>query len=64
MVFRRQCFSLIMFLPFLSLSPPSEDWAEELSSGEESLSSSLGSDAEGPYFPVHFRNFARKQLPA
>ncbi|KAI4873902.1 hypothetical protein NFI96_026155 [Prochilodus magdalenae] len=42
----------------------SEDWAEELSSGEESLSSSLGSDAEGPYFPVHFRNFARKQLPA
>ncbi|KAF7696854.1 cyclin-G2 [Silurus meridionalis] len=33
----------------------SEDWSEELSSGEESLSSSLGSDAEGPYFPAHFQ---------
>lgn len=33
----------------------SEDWSEELSSGEESLSSSLGSDADGPYFPAHFK---------
>ncbi|KAL0963249.1 hypothetical protein UPYG_G00351680 [Umbra pygmaea] len=33
----------------------SEDSCEDLSSGEESLSSSLGSDAEGPYFPLHFR---------
>ncbi|XP_056146552.1 cyclin-G2 [Lampris incognitus] len=31
----------------------SEDLCEEMSSGEESLSSSLGSDAEGPYFPFH-----------
>lgn len=34
----------------------SEDSSEDLSSGEESLSSSLGSDAEGPYFPPHFRS--------
>lgn len=40
----------------VSLSPlSSEDWSEELSSGEESLSSSLGSDAGGPYFPAHFQ---------
>ncbi|XP_030625841.1 cyclin-G2 [Chanos chanos] len=32
----------------------SEDSSEDLSSGEESLSSSLGSDAEGPYFPPCF----------
>ncbi|TWW66895.1 cyclin-G2-like [Takifugu rubripes] len=32
----------------------SEDSSEDgMSSGEESLSSSLGSDAEGPYFPLH-----------
>ncbi|KAF7217718.1 cyclin-G2 [Nothobranchius furzeri] len=32
----------------------SEDSCEDLmSSGEESLSSSLGSDAEGPFFPLH-----------
>ncbi|XP_036443536.1 cyclin-G2 [Colossoma macropomum] len=42
----------------------SEEWTEELSSGEESLSSSLGSDAEGPYFPAHFRKLARKQQSA
>lgn len=31
----------------------SEDSCEDgMSSGEESLSSSLGSDAEGPYFPL------------
>ncbi|XP_029371293.1 cyclin-G2 isoform X2 [Echeneis naucrates] len=28
---------------------------DAMSSGEESLSSSLGSDAEGPFFPLHFR---------
>ncbi|KAM6987160.1 cyclin-G2 [Aplochiton taeniatus] len=33
----------------------SEDSCEDISSGEESLSSSLGSDAEGHYFPLHFR---------
>ncbi|KAG7238974.1 hypothetical protein INR49_030306 [Caranx melampygus] len=34
----------------------SEDSSEDvMSSGEESLSSSLGSDAEGPFFPLHFR---------
>lgn len=33
----------------------SEDSSEDMSSGEESLCSSLGSDAEGPYFPLHFR---------
>ncbi|KAF0031283.1 cyclin-G2 [Scophthalmus maximus] len=34
----------------------SEDSCEDaMSSGEESLSSSLGSDAEGNYFPLHFR---------
>ncbi|XP_056587026.1 cyclin-G2 [Triplophysa dalaica] len=32
----------------------SEDSSEDLSSGEESLSSSLGSDAEGTYFPSNF----------
>ncbi|XP_076850486.1 cyclin-G2 [Brachyhypopomus gauderio] len=42
----------------------SEDWSEELSSGEESLSSSLGSDAEGPYFPAHFRRLGHRQQPA
>ncbi len=39
----------------------SEDSSEDLSSGEESLSSSLGSDAEGPYFPPNFRSRARRQ---
>ena len=40
----------------------SEDSCEDvMSSGEESLSSSLGSDAEGPYFPLHLR---RKHLHA
>ncbi|KAG1958589.1 cyclin-G2 [Pimephales promelas] len=34
----------------------SEDSSEDLSSGEESLSSSLGSDAEGLYFPSNFRS--------
>ncbi|XP_065099917.1 cyclin-G2 [Paramisgurnus dabryanus] len=38
----------------------SEDSSEDLSSGEESLSSSLGSDAEGPYFPPHFRSQRRR----
>lgn len=38
----------------------SEDWCEDMSSGEESLSSSLGSDAEGPYFPMHYRCQSRK----
>lgn len=38
----------------------SEDWYEDVSSGEESLSSSLGSDAEGPYFPMHYRCQRRK----
>ncbi|XP_041914544.1 cyclin-G2 [Alosa pseudoharengus] len=38
----------------------SEDWYEDVSSGEESLSSSLGSDAEGPYFPMHYRCQSRK----
>ncbi|XP_054468018.1 cyclin-G2 [Anoplopoma fimbria] len=34
----------------------SEDSCEDvMSSGEESLSSSLGSDTEGPYFPLHLR---------
>ncbi|XP_068608959.1 cyclin-G2 [Brachionichthys hirsutus] len=34
----------------------SEDSCEDvMSSGEESLSSSLGSDAEGPFFPLHLR---------
>lgn len=34
----------------------SEDSCEDvMSSGEESLSSSLGSDAEGQYFPLHLR---------
>ncbi|XP_060791693.1 cyclin-G2 [Neoarius graeffei] len=33
----------------------SDDWGEEMSSGEECLSSSLGSDGEGPYFPDHFQ---------
>ncbi|XP_062867120.1 cyclin-G2 isoform X2 [Trichomycterus rosablanca] len=41
-------------IPEDSWSGSEEDWTEELSSGEESLSSSLGSDAEGPYFPAHF----------
>ena len=54
--------SFISLTAFLSLF--SEEWTEELSSGEESLSSSLGSDAEGPYFPVHFRKLARKQQSA
>ncbi|XP_026052571.1 cyclin-G2 [Carassius auratus] len=39
----------------------SEDSSEDLSSGEESLSSSLGSDAEGPYFPQNFRCRAHRQ---
>ncbi|XP_068429808.1 cyclin-G2 [Clinocottus analis] len=34
----------------------SEDSCEDMSSGEESLSSSLGSDAEGPFFPLHLRH--------
>lgn len=34
----------------------SEDSCEDMSSsGEESLSSSLGSDAEGQFFPLHYR---------
>ncbi|XP_077478873.1 cyclin-G2 [Stigmatopora argus] len=33
----------------------SEDSSEDMSSGEESLSSSLGSDGEGPFFPAHLR---------
>ncbi|XP_034047666.1 cyclin-G2 isoform X1 [Thalassophryne amazonica] len=34
----------------------SEDSCEDmLSSGEDSLSSSLGSDAEGPFFPLHLK---------
>ncbi|KAK1803636.1 hypothetical protein P4O66_021051 [Electrophorus voltai] len=41
-----------------------DDWSEELSSGEESLSSSLGSDAEGPYFPAHFHRLGRKHQAA
>uniref|UniRef100_A0A3Q2XDL8 Cyclin G2 n=1 Tax=Hippocampus comes TaxID=109280 RepID=A0A3Q2XDL8_HIPCM len=35
----------------------SEDSCEDMmSSGEESLSSSLGSDGEGPFFPAHLRH--------
>nr|XP_057910964.1 cyclin-G2 isoform X2 [Doryrhamphus excisus] len=40
----------------------SEDSCEDMmSSGEESLSSSLGSDAEGPFFPEHLRRQKRRQ---
>ncbi|XP_075885452.1 cyclin-G2 [Nelusetta ayraudi] len=40
----------------------SEDSSEDpMSSGEESLSSSLGSDAEGPYFPLHIRRQKHRQ---
>nr|XP_061836726.1 cyclin-G2-like [Nerophis lumbriciformis] len=41
----------------------SEDSCEDImSSGEESLSSSLGSDAEGPFFPKHLlRHHKRRQ---
>lgn len=46
---------LILFCVFCS-----EDWCDDMSSGEESLSSSLGSDAEGPYFPMHYRCQSRK----
>ncbi|XP_058472755.1 cyclin-G2 [Solea solea] len=43
----------------------SEDSCEDvMSSGEESLSSSLGSDAEGPYFPLHFQQKQRRHLHA
>lgn len=44
------------------LSLCSEDSSEDpMSSGEESLSSSLGSDAEGPYFPLHIRRQKHRQ---
>lgn len=49
------CVSSAVSLTCVSLLLSSEDWSEGLSSGEESLSSSLGSDAEGPYFPAHFQ---------
>ncbi|KAM7393312.1 hypothetical protein PAMA_008118 [Pampus argenteus] len=40
----------------------SEDSCEDvMSSGEESLSSSLGSDAEGRFFPLHLRCQKRRQ---
>ncbi|XP_019967541.1 cyclin-G2 [Paralichthys olivaceus] len=40
----------------------SEDSCEDvMSSGEESLSSSPGSDAEGPFFPLHFRQQKQRQ---
>ncbi|XP_035995853.1 cyclin-G2 [Fundulus heteroclitus] len=40
----------------------SDDSCEDaMSSGEESLSSSLGSDAEGPFFPLHFRRQKHRQ---
>ncbi|KAM3873990.1 cyclin-G2 [Diretmus argenteus] len=39
----------------------SEDSCEEMSSGEESLSSSVGSDAEGRYFPLHLRSQSQRQ---
>ncbi|XP_047228431.1 cyclin-G2 [Girardinichthys multiradiatus] len=40
----------------------SDDSCEDLmSSGEESLSSSLGSDAEGPFFPLHLRRQKHRQ---
>lgn len=40
----------------------SEDSCEDvMSSGEESLSSSLGSDAEGPFFPLHLRRQKHRQ---
>ncbi|XP_032395897.1 cyclin-G2 [Etheostoma spectabile] len=40
----------------------SEDSCEDMmSSGEESLSSSLGSDAEGPFFPLHLRRQKQRQ---
>ncbi|XP_013879903.1 cyclin-G2 [Austrofundulus limnaeus] len=43
----------------------SEDSSEDvMSSGEESLSSSLGSDAEGPYFPLHLQQRLRPYLTA
>lgn len=46
----------------VSVSPYSEDSSEDpMSSGEESLSSSLGSDAEGPYFPLHIRRQKHRQ---
>ncbi|KAA8584622.1 hypothetical protein FQN60_008407 [Etheostoma spectabile] len=41
---------------------PDEDSCEDMmSSGEESLSSSLGSDAEGPFFPLHLRRQKQRQ---
>ncbi|KAM4528421.1 cyclin-G2 [Odontesthes bonariensis] len=40
----------------------SDDSCEDvMSSGEESLSSSLGSDAEGPFFPLHLRRQKHRQ---
>ncbi|XP_026154037.1 cyclin-G2 [Mastacembelus armatus] len=40
----------------------SEDSCEDvMSSGEESLSSSLGSDAEGPFFSLHHRHQTQRQ---
>lgn len=40
----------------------SEDSCEDpMSSGEECLSSSLGSDAEGPYFPLHLHRQKHRQ---
>ncbi|XP_028829626.1 cyclin-G2 [Denticeps clupeoides] len=38
----------------------SEDLSDDASSGEECLSSSLGSDAEGLYFPTHYCSKGRK----
>ncbi|XP_071377881.1 cyclin-G2 [Centroberyx affinis] len=42
----------------------SEDSCEDMSSGEESLSSSLGSDADDPYFPLHLRRQTHRRHPA
>ncbi|KAG7481545.1 hypothetical protein MATL_G00068020 [Megalops atlanticus] len=42
----------------------SEDSCEDMSCGEESLSSSPDSDAEGPFFPPDFRYYGRRGLPS
>lgn len=47
---------------YLPLCVYSEDSCEDMmSSGEESLSSSLGSDAEGSFFPPHLRRQNQRQ---
>lgn len=47
---------------YLPLCVYSEDSCEDMmSSGDESLSSSLGSDAEGSFFPPHLRRQNQRQ---